>query len=158
MRKLVLLAAAVPLLFTPTALATDSADTKPSSSCPPPEISHRYDQERLAINARLRATDCPARENSEFMLAAQITRFDKFGATDRIERAVMCGPFPTMAGMGREDTESYFFCEVDVALDHPPVETIHYDIDVAYPGEHSARNTTLILGCDSDGETAFCED
>jgi hypothetical protein len=92
------------------------------------------------------------------MLAAQITRFDEFGPTARVERAVMCGPFPTMADMGRDDSESYFFCEVDVALAHPKVETIHYEIDVAYPGEHSARNTTVILGCESDGDTAFCED
>jgi len=155
MRKLVLLAAAVPLLFSPTALATDRADTKPS--CPPPEIRHDYDSQRLAVHVKLRATDCPAREHSQFMLAAQITRFDEFGPTGRVERAVMCGPFPTMADLGRDDSESYFFCEVDVALAHPKVETIHYDIDVAYPGEHSARNTTLILGCDSDGETASCE-
>ena len=156
MRKLVLLAAAVPHLLTPTALATDGTDTK--ASCPPPQISPDYDTQRLAVHVKLRATGCPAREHSQFMLAAQITRFDEFGPTDRVERAVMCGPFPTMADLGRSDSESYFFCEVDVALAHPQVETIHYDIDVAYPGEHSDRNTTVILACQSDGETAFCDD
>ena len=157
MRRSLVLLAAVPLLLAPPALAEDDrAEAWPS--CPPPEISHYYDQERLAVNARLRATDCPARENSEFVLSAQITRFDTYGATDRVERAVMCGPFPTMADLGRDDSESYFSCEVDVALDHPKVETIHYAIDVAYPGEQSTRNINLVLGCDLDNETASCKD
>lgn len=145
------------LLLAPPALADDHrAEARPS--CLPPEISPRYDTDRLAINAKLRATGCPSRENSEFMLSAQITRFDRYGPTDRVERAVMCGPFPTMADLGRDDSESYFFCEVDVTLDHPKVETIHYAIDVAYPGEHSTRTINLVLGCDSDGETASCQD
>ena len=154
MRKLVLLATAVPLAFAPTALAENSVG---KAACPAPEITHRYDTQRLAVYVKLRATDCPAREERQFMLSAQITRFNGDGPTGRVERAVMCGPFPTRAELGRDDAESYFFCDLDVALEHPKVETIHYAIEVAYPGEHSASTTTLTLGCDSDGDSAFCE-
>ncbi|MCA1841909.1 MAG: hypothetical protein LC792_01710 [Actinobacteria bacterium] len=155
MRRILLLAAAVPILLAPPALAHDRSQR--ASSCPPPEITHRYDTERLSVNVRLRATGCPSREDRRFVLSAEITRFDGDGPTDRVERAVTCGPFPTMAELDRDDSEGYFLCDLDVALAHPKIETIHYDVDVAHPGEHSTRTTTLTLGCDSDGDSAFCE-
>lgn len=155
MRKCLLFVAAVPLLLlAPPAFAEAHGN---DASCPPPEVTPTYDAERLAVNVRLRATGCPSRERREFMLSAFIGRFDAGGFRDGTGRSLMCGPFPTMADLGRDDSESFFFCEVDVVLDHPAAEDVRYEIDVAYPGADSTRTTTIMLACRSDGDTAACD-
>ena len=109
------------------------------------------------MHVNLPAPGCPSREHAVFMVSAEVTRFDDHGPTDRVERAVMCGPFRSAADRGLDEPAHEYFCELDVALEHPEVETIRYDIDVAYPGETSARNRSVILSCSSDGETAACD-
>src|SRR5688572_20732881 len=106
MRKLLLLTAAVSLVLAPPALAHDRS--APGSSCPPPDVTSDYDTERLAVNVRLRASDCPSRENSRFMVSAQITRFDEDGPTGSVDRSVMCGPFPSAADRGPDAAPGYF--------------------------------------------------
>lgn len=155
MRKALLLLAAMPLLFAPPALAKDGGENDP---CRPPEIAQWYDTEKLAMHVKLPATGCPSREHTMFMVSASITRFDDFGPTSSIERSVMCGPFLAAEDQDSDYPPAEYFCELDVALDHPEVETIHYDIDVAYPGATSERNTTLVMLCRSDGNTAACDE
>jgi hypothetical protein len=155
MRRSLLLLAALPLLLSPPALAEDADDEK---ACPPPEITPTYDTTELAVHVKLPATGCPAREHNLFMVSAQITRFDENGPTNRVDRAVMCGPFRSAADRSPDEPEHAYFCELDVTLAHPDVETIRYAIDVAYPGETSDRHRFAVLACSSDGETAACDE
>jgi hypothetical protein len=152
MRRSLLLLAVSPPLFAPPAFAKDGSASE--SSCPPPTVTHQYDTEQLAVHVKLPASGCASREHSMFMVSASITRFDEHGPTGSVDRSVMCGPFRSAADRGADEPVHEYFCELDVALDHPEVESINYDIDVAYPGATSNRNLTLILACSSDGETA----
>lgn len=155
MRRSLLILAALSLLLGPPALAAEPAVDE--SSCPPPEITHAYDTEQLRVHVKLLASGCPAREHRMFMVSASITRFDDIGPTESIDRSVMCGPFPAAEDHDPEYPPAQYFCEVEVALDHPAAETIKYDIDVGYPGATSPRNRTVILACSSDDETAACD-
>lgn len=121
MRRSLLLLAALPLLFAPPALGETADDEQ---ACPPPEITHTYDTVRLAVHVKLPATGCPSRDHTMFMASAQITRFDDHGPTDSVDRSVMYGPFRSAADLGPDEAEHRSFCELDVALEHPEVETI----------------------------------
>jgi hypothetical protein len=155
MRRSLLLLALTPLLLAPPALAKDAADAE--ASCPPPEITHHYATDVMAVHVKLPASGCASREHTMFQVAAFVGRFDDFGPRDSIERTVTCGPFTSADDRDPDEAPAQYFCELDVALPHPTVETMHYDIDVGYPGATSARNHTVILACTSDGEVAVCD-
>ena len=63
-----------------------------------------------------------------------------------------------MSGPSQRPAPRRCRAELDVALDHPEVESINYHIDVADAGATSDRNRTLILACSSDGKTAACDE
>ena len=161
MRKLLLLTAAVPLLLAPPAVAaTDHHDAradKAGSVCRPPEVTHSYGTNEMAVHVTLPAAGCASRENSMFMVSAQITRTDVFGPQESVWRAVRCGPFRPAADHGADETMTEYFCDLDVALEHPSVETNDYQIEVTYPGAAAERTLTLSLACTSDGESAVCD-
>ena len=95
-RTVLLLCAAVPLLFAPPALANDGQNgqvEKAESACRPPEVDHRYDTEELRVEMRLPASGCSSWENSVFMVSAQLTRTDELGPQESVSHAVRCGPF-----------------------------------------------------------------
>jgi hypothetical protein len=154
MRRSLFLLVALPLLAAPPALAKDGGEKQ---DCPPPEITHSYDTTRMAVHVKLPASGCPAREHTTFTMSASIFRSDNGFAYDGIERTVTCGPFRSAADQGPDDGEWEYFCELDVALEHPQVETLRYAIDVGYPGATSDRNSTVVLACTSDGTAAVCD-
>ncbi|MGH9010622.1 MAG: hypothetical protein ACRDYF_12360, partial [Acidimicrobiia bacterium] len=51
-----------------------------------------------------------------------------------------------------------YFCNLDVALDHPPTEEgIRYDVDVTYPAAATEGTVSRFMFCTCDGRTASCE-
>jgi hypothetical protein len=140
----------------PTVAAAEPAADE--SACPPPEVTHHYDTTELAVHVKLPASGCPSREHTMFTVSASIARSDDFADYESIERTVTCGPFRSADDRGPDEPTWENFCEVDVTLGHPEVETIGYGIDVGYPGAASARNRTVMLTCSSDGETAACDE
>jgi hypothetical protein len=88
-------------------------------------------------------------------VSAGISRTDGFGPQESLWRSVRCGPFLTA-----EDDPAHpaqYFCELDVTLEHQPVETSDYEVEVTYPGATEDRALTLRLACTSDGNAAVCD-
>jgi hypothetical protein len=152
-RSVLLLAAAVPLVLTPPALADGKNTERP---CQVPDIELSYDTETFTTMVSLPASGCASREHTQFVLSASISRLDNGGGRDVVERSAMCGPFRSVDDFDDGEAPRYF-CNLAVFLDHPPVETAQYDVDVTYPGAGGERTTNVFTFCSSDGETATCE-
>ena len=158
-RTVLLLCAAVPLLFAPPALADDGGDgqaEKAESVCRPPEVDHSYRTDALSVHVKLPASGCSSREHSLFYVSAGISRTDGFGPQETVWHSVRCGPFLAAEDHDTDDTWEYF-CELDVSLAHQPVETSDYEVEVTYPGATEERTLTLRLACTSDGNSAVCD-
>ena len=160
MRKLVLFAAAVPLILAPPALAGpdrhEGEAEKAESVCRPPEIDHSYHTDALRVHVKLPATGCASREHTMFDVWAGISRTDVFGPQESVWRSVRCGPFLAAEDHDGDSTWEYF-CELDVTLEHQPVETSDYEVEVTYPGATEERTLNLRLACTSDGKSAVCD-
>jgi hypothetical protein len=155
MRRCLLLVAAVPLvLLAPPALAGERGG---DASCRPPEISNHYDTAGLETRVKLPASGCPSREHSMFMVSARITRSDVFGPQESVWRSVRCGPFLAAEDQDPDDPPAEYFCDLDLALGHPEVETSDYEVEVTFPGAEAERTVTLRLVCSSDGTAAVCD-
>jgi hypothetical protein len=157
-RTVLLLCAAVPLLFAPPAVATDGRDgqaDKAESGCRPPDVDHSYRTDALSVHVKLPASGCSSREHSLFYVSAGISRTDGFGPQDSVWRSVRCGPFLTAED--DPDHPAQYFCELDVTLEHQPVETSDYEVEVTYPGATEERTLTLQFSCTSDGSSAVCD-
>ena len=157
MRKLVILATAIPLLFAPTALAADKKPAEGRSVCRVPDIDLRYDTETLTALVSLPASGCQSREHTQFMLSASISRLDNEGGRDLVERSAICGPFRSADDFEGSQEPPQYFCNLAVFLDHPDIENAQYDINVSYPGAAAERTTSVFTFCTSDGKTASCE-
>ena len=105
----------------------------------------------------LPASGCHSREHRIFTLSAMISRLDNGGGRDVTDWSVDCGPFRAASDFEPGAEAPQYFCDLGVALDHPPVETAQYDVEVTYPGAAAERATRLFSFCTSDGETATCE-
>jgi hypothetical protein len=150
----------VPLLFAAPALAGDGHEAEAGqaeSHCPAPEVDHHYNPENLSVHVKLPASGCASREHSIFMVSAQLTRTDFLGPQESVWRSVRCGPFRSAADQEPGDAASEYFCDLDVALEHQPVETSDYEIEVTFPGASAERTLTLDLACTSDGKAATCD-
>ena len=77
------------------------------------------------------------------------------GPQESVWRSVRCGPFLAAEDHDRDNTREYF-CELDVTLEHQPVETSDYAVEVTYPGATAERTVILRLACTSDGNLAVC--
>ena len=161
MHKSLLLLAAVPLILAPPAMAgTDKHEgeaEKAESVCRQPEVTHSYGTNQMAVQVKLPASGCASREHSMFMVSAQVTRSDVFGPQGSVWRSVRCGPFLAAEDQDPEYPPAEYFCDLVVTLEHPAVETNHYQIEVTYPGATAERTLTLNLACTSDGKSAVCD-
>ena len=147
-----LLAAAVSLLLSPTALAGERTP-KSESACREPGIDLDYDLRRFTVSASLPVSGCRSRENSEFILSTSISRLDNDRGRDLIDRSAVCGPFrPAEAPEGRDRT-----CSLAVSLGHPDVEHAQYDVEVSYPGPSGRRTAKVFTFCTADGTDASCQ-
>ena len=155
MRKLVLLAAAVPLLFSPTALAADQKAER-QSVCRVPDVELSYDTDTFTTLVTLPVSGCTSREHTQFILSASISRLDHDGGRDVIERSAMCGPFRSASDFEDGNAPQYS-CTMALWLDHPTVETAQYDVEVTYPGAAAERTMRLFTFCTSDGTNRSCE-
>jgi hypothetical protein len=121
-------------------------------ACPEPKIVvFDYDMSRFASSATLQATGCRQREQRQFPLWLSVTRYDDTSAQGTT-RDVLCGPFRPSP-----DGEPTYSCDVDVAVDHPTVETANYTVEVTYPGDAGEETRTFEVLCVSDEESYGCE-
>jgi hypothetical protein len=155
MRKLVLLAAAVPLLLAPSAVAAEKKAER-ESVCRVPDVDLSYDTETFTTLVTLPVSSCKSREHSQFMVSASISRLDNDGGRDVIERSAMCGPFRS-ADDFEDGKAPQYSCTMALWLDHTTVETAQYDVEVTYPGASAERTMRLFTFCTSDGTNASCE-
>lgn len=156
MRKFVLLAAAMPLLFAPAASAGEQRPDR-ESECRVPDIDLSYDTETFTAMVSLPASGCPSREHTQFDLSASISRLDNEGGRDLVERTATCGPFRSADDFESDQTPPQYYCNLAVFLDHPPVENAQYDVNVSYPGAAAERTMSVFRFCTSDGDTAACQ-
>ena len=156
MRKLVLLAAAVPLLLSPTALATDKPPER-QSVCRVPNVELTYDTATFTTVVSLPVSGCEPREHTQFILSAQVFRTDSNVGRDMVERSAMCGPFRSASDFESGQEPPQYSCNLAVWLDHPEVESARYDVEVSYPGARQPRTDHVFTFCTSDGKTATCE-
>ena len=155
MRKLVLLAAAAPLLLAPSAVAADTKAER-ESICRVPDVELSYDTETFTTLVSLPVSGCKSREHTQFILSASISRVDNDGGRDVIERSAMCGPFRS-ADDFEDGKAPQYSCNLALWLDHSTVETAQYDVEVTYPGAAAERAMRLFTFCTSDGTDASCE-
>lgn len=121
--------------------------------CPAPEVVvDDYDTSRFAASATLQATGCPQREQRQFPLWLSVTRYDDTSAHGAT-RGVLCGPFRPSP----EGGEPTYSCDVDVTLDHPPVETANYTVEASYPGADGEETVAFEVLCTSDEGSYGCE-
>ena len=157
MRKLALLAAAVPLLVGPPAVASDKKTERPSV-CRAPEINLEYDTATFTALVTLPASGCKSREHTMFTLSAAISRVDDEDGRDLIQRSATCGPFRSADDFDKGEARSEYSCNLAVFLSHPEVESAKYDVDVTYPAASGDEQTTSVFTfCTSDAQTATCE-
>jgi hypothetical protein len=157
MRKLALLAAAVPLLVGPPALAADKKTEHPSV-CRAPEIDLEYDTATFTVVVTLPASGCKTREHTMFTLSAAISRVGDQDGRDLTERSATCGPFRSSDDFDNGEAQPEYSCNLAVFLSHPEVESAKYDVDVTYPAASGDEQTTSVFTfCTSYGQTATCE-
>lgn len=157
MRKVILLAAAVPLILAPPALA-DTGEAKAESVCQEPKIDLGYDVKTFSANVSLPASGCASREYRIFTLGVAIARLDHHGGRDETEWSVDYGPFRAASDMAPGEVAPQYSCDLDVAWDHLKVEEdVQYDVTVSYPGAGMDHTASVFTFCTSDGKTASCE-
>ena len=157
MRKLALLAAALPLLVGPPALAADKKTQRPSV-CRAPEIDLEYDTSTFTAVVALPASGCKSREHTIFTLSAAISRVDDQDGRDFTERSATCGPFRSADDFDHNEAPSEYSCNLALFLSHPEVESTKYAVDVTYPAASGDQQTTSVFTfCTSDAQTATCE-
>jgi hypothetical protein len=94
-----------------------------------------------------------------FTVSAQLTRTDELGPPESVSHALRCGPF--MSGEDRRRLDmapGEYFCNLDLSLDHQPVDDSVYEVEITYPGADADADETsrLTLFCTSDGNAAVC--
>ena len=157
MRQLLLLTAAVPLLFAPPALANER-NAERASVCRVPDVELNYDTQTFTAVVFLPASGCRSREHRQFTLTASIARLDNQGGRDVVERTTVCGPFRSADEFEPGYAPPQYSCNLAVFLDHPEMEQgIQYDVEVTYPGAAAERTMQLFTFCTSDAERAYCE-
>jgi hypothetical protein len=157
MRKLVLLAAAVPLVFGPAALAADQKPDEPRSVCRVPDVDLVYDTHDLMVLVSLPVDGCRSRQGRVFPLSASITRLDNSGGRDVADWGVDCGPFRSDENAA-DHGDPPSSCDLNVAYEHPEVESAQYDVEVTYPGATAERTMSAVVFCRSDGDWGSCEE
>jgi hypothetical protein len=153
MRKLVLLAAAVPLLFSPAALAADRSP-EGRSTCRFPDTDIRYAAETFTFLVVLPVEECRSRQDEPFTLSASIVRHDPDGGWNLADASIPCGPYRSADG----DDSPPPTCDLAVTLSHPERETgVRYDLEVTFPGAAAQRTMRQSTVCTADGKTTACE-
>jgi hypothetical protein len=155
MRKLVLFAAAVPLVFAPAALAA-GRQPEPRSVCRVPDVDLVYDTHDLMVLVSLPVDGCRSRQDHVFPLSASITRMDNHGGRDVAGWSVGCGPFRPDDNADHGGPQPS--CGLNVAYEHPQVEAARYDVEVTYPGPTVDRTMSAVVFCRSDGDWGSCEE
>lgn len=153
-RPLILtMALAVTTLFVvaPAAAHADRPD-EVADPCPRPVVAHGYDTEYFSVAVSLPATGCPAREQRQFPLWVSVTRYDETSAHGAT-RGVVCGPFRPSSDI---EPGRHYSCDVDIAVDHPPVEAAHYSVEITYPGSGGEEVFAFESFCVSDDFGATC--
>ena len=165
MRKLVSLVVAFPLFFGPSAFANETkggAESQAvSSGCAQPVPQRSYTSGELVYRVAVDLTNCEWWDRSPIQLEAGLERIDGtegHGAWS----GTLCGvAFAFPPDNGEESptetaaTPKSGICEVQVALEHPPVEAAYYRGEVSFPWEGGRRTLSFTAVC---GPPAGCSD
>ena len=119
----VLLAAAVPLLLAPTALAADKEPAEGQSIRRVPDIGLSYDTETFAAVVSLPVSGCLSREHTQFILSASISRRDHEGGRDPDRTVAMCGPFRSADDFEDSQEPPQYFCNLGLSSTIPTLRT-----------------------------------
>ena len=150
MRKLVVIGAAVPLLFAPSALAAEKK-TDRQSMCRVPDVDIRYAASTFTFLVVLPVEDCASRRT--FNLSASIVRHDPDGGRNLADASTPCGPYRSA-----DHDDPPAACALAVTLNHPEHETgVRYDVEITYPGAAAERTMRRVSVCTSDGRSAVCD-
>jgi hypothetical protein len=165
MRKLLLLAAAVPLLIGPSARADDNTpqpEREPgSAACTQPVPERRYTDDTLVYLLSVDLTDCDWWDGSRIQLEAGLERVDgtegqgaSSGALCGVDFAVRpdSGDGSSTPATARPKSGT---CDVQVAIDHPAVEAAYYRGEVSFPWAGGRRTLSFTALC---GQATGCVD
>jgi hypothetical protein len=165
MAKILVLAAAVPLLFGPSARADDNKpqpEPQPvSTECTQPVPERRYTDDTLIYLLSVDLTDCDWWNGSPIQLEASLERVDGTEGHGAWSGA-LCGVDFTVRpdtgdGSSTQATarSKSGTCDVQVAIDHPAVEAAYYRAEVSFPRDGGRRTLSFTALC---GQPAGCVD
>jgi hypothetical protein len=147
MAKILVLAAAVPLLFGPSARADDhkpQSEPEPvSTECTQPVPERRYTDDTLIYLLSVDLTDCDWWDGSPIQLDVTLARLDAEG--EEVANVV------TLCGVGAAPEEADLYrttsCESTVDLEHPGVEVARYRGEVTFPWQDGERTVGFTVLC-----------
>jgi hypothetical protein len=156
MRKLLSLVVAIPLLFGPSAFADETSQRADSqavgSGCSQPVPQRSYTDDQLVYSLAVDLTNCAWWDRSPIQLEADLDRTDGtegHGAGS----GTLCGvAFAIRPDNGEQPptetaTPKSGICEVQVALEHPPVEAAYYRGEVSFPWDGGRRTLSFTAVC-----------
>jgi hypothetical protein len=165
MRKVLVLAAAVPLVFGPPALADEKKAERESQTasgeCNQPVPERTYTDDELVYRLAVDLTHCDWWDGSPIQLDADLERLDGTEGHGAGSGTVCGVDFTIRPDNGEESsTETTArpksgICEVQVAIEHPPVEAAYYRGEVSFPWDGGRRTVSFTALC---GQPAGCLD
>lgn len=161
MRKFSLSAIAVVLALAltgaPAAMAAPVAKAAAQGSeCREPMPVREYDGQSITYKLAIDLTGCEWWDHSPIQLVASLNRFDGAGEHGALSFAICGGRILTTDdGETREVDPT---CEVDVAIEHPPLDLAHYRGEVTYPWRGGDQTETFEAVCGGAGPLATCRD
>ena len=159
MRKsLLALAVGVPLLFPPPAFA---APNTTGDHCHEPVPERSYSDDQLVYRLAVDLTNCDWWDGSPIQLEADLERLDGSGGHGAWS-GTLCGAVSAIGqDNGQESsTETTVspksgICEVQVDIEHPPIEAAYYRGEVSFPWDGARRTVTFTALC---GQPTGCLD
>lgn len=158
MRKpLFALVVAVPLLFPPPTLAAPTT----GDDCNEPVPERTYTDDQLVYRLAVDLTRCDWWDGSPIQLEADLERLDGSGGHGAWS-GTLCGAVSAIGpDNGEESTTEVTasprsgICEVQVDIEHPPVEAAYYRGEVSFPWDGGRRSLSFAALC---GQATGCLD
>ena len=132
-----------------------------TSSTQQPVPQRSYTQGHLAYGVAVDLTNCDWWDRSPIQLEASLERIDGTQGHGAWSGTVCGVAFAIRPDDGQESatetaaTPTSGICEVQVALEHPPVEAAHYRGEISFPWEGGRRTLSFTAVC---GPPAGCVD
>jgi hypothetical protein len=148
MKKLALALLTAALLGLP---ASPSLAAQQPVDCQEPIPVGNYDGSHMSYELAVDYSTCGWWKDSAIRLDATLARLDAEGETVA-DVVTLCGVGPGLDyGEPRADAHEDASCEVDVELEHPPVEVARYRGEVTFPWRDGPRTVGFTVYCASPG-------